>query len=47
MTIKDLERQATDPRSSTLVKIQQAFDGAGVVFFDANRDGGPGVRFKS
>lgn len=39
---------STDPRSSTLAKIQQAFEKAGVVFLDPGdtRDGGEGVRLK-
>lgn len=46
ISIKNIERGATDPRSSTLNAIQQAFRKAGVVFLDPGdaRDGGPGVR---
>jgi transcriptional regulator with XRE-family HTH domain len=48
VSIKDFERDAIDPRASTLLKIEQAFDRAGVVFLDAGdvRPGGPGVRLK-
>lgn len=46
ISIKNIERGATDPRSSTLGALQQAFLTAGVVFLDPGdtRDGGPGVR---
>jgi transcriptional regulator with XRE-family HTH domain len=46
VSIKNIERGATDPRSSTLDAIQKAFLKAGVVFLDAGdtRAGGPGVR---
>lgn len=46
ISIKNIERGATDPRSSTLDAIQKAFIQAGVVFLDAGdtRDGGLGVR---
>jgi transcriptional regulator with XRE-family HTH domain len=48
VAIKNLERQATDPRVSTINSIQQTFDAAGVTFLDAGdiRDGGSGVRLK-
>jgi transcriptional regulator with XRE-family HTH domain len=47
-TLKNLERGVSDPRSSTLAKLQQAFEKAGVVFLDPGdvRDGGEGVRLK-
>lgn len=46
MSVKNIERGATDPRASTLMAIQRALEAAGVMFLDAgtNRDGGPGVR---
>ncbi len=46
ISIKNIERGATDPRSSTLSAIQAAFEEAGVVFLDPGdvRDGGAGVR---
>jgi transcriptional regulator with XRE-family HTH domain len=46
ISIKNIERGATDPRGSTLAAIQEAFSKAGVVFLDPGdiRDGGPGVR---
>jgi ribosome-binding protein aMBF1 (putative translation factor) len=34
VAIKDLERGATDPCSSTLNKIERAFNEAGVIFLD-------------
>lgn len=48
ISIKNIERGATDPRSSTLSALQKAFFDAGVVFLDPGdtRDGGPGVRMK-
>jgi transcriptional regulator with XRE-family HTH domain len=48
MAIKNLERQQSDPRSSTLAAIVKAFDNAGVVFLQPGdmRGGGAGVRFK-
>ena len=47
ISIKNIERGATDPRSSTLNAIQEAFTRAGLVFLDPGdtRDGGAGVRF--
>lgn len=46
MSVKNIERGATDPRASTLKALQEALEKAGVVFLDdgQNRDGGPGVR---
>jgi transcriptional regulator with XRE-family HTH domain len=48
ITLKNIERGHTDPRSSTLARIQQAFEHAGVVFLDPGdvRDGGEGIRLK-
>jgi transcriptional regulator with XRE-family HTH domain len=48
ISVKNIERGATDPRSSTLAAIQAAFEKAGVVFLDPGdtRDGGEGVRLK-
>ena len=49
ISIKNLERGATDPRASTLAAIQFAFDKEGVVFLEPGdiRDGGAGVRLKN
>jgi transcriptional regulator with XRE-family HTH domain len=49
ISIKNIERGATDPRGSTLAALQDAFSNAGVVFLDPGdvRDGGPGVRLRS
>lgn len=46
ISIKNIERGATDPRGSTLSSIQSAFAKAGVVFLDPGdtRNGGHGVR---
>ena len=48
ISIKNIERGATDPRGSTLAAIQEAFNRAGVLFLDPGdtRDGGHGVRLK-
>jgi|SRR5271170_2102342 transcriptional regulator with XRE-family HTH domain len=48
ISIKNIERGVTDPRSSTLGALRKAFLDAGVVFLDPGdtRDGGPGVRLK-
>ncbi len=46
ISVKNIERGATDPRSSTLAAIQKAFLNAGVTFLDPGdvRNGGHGVR---
>jgi predicted transcriptional regulator len=48
ISIKNIERGATDPRASTLEAFQRAFEKAGVVFLEPGdvRDGGEGVRLK-
>jgi len=48
MSIKNIERGATDPKASTLRLIQSALEAAGVLFLDegVNREGGAGVRLK-
>jgi len=48
MSIKNIERDATDPRASTLLKIQEALEAAGVVFLDpgVHLDGGHGLRLR-
>lgn len=48
MSIKNIERGATDPRSSTLKAIQEALEGAGVLFLEPGqtREGGAGVRLR-
>ncbi len=48
ISIKNIERGATDPRASTLSAIEAAFDAAGVIFMDAGveRPGGAGLRLK-
>lgn len=48
MSIKNIERGATDPRASTLNALQAALEDAGVLFLDTGytRDGGPGVRLR-
>ena len=49
MSIKNIERGATDPRSSTLRAIQSALESGGVIFLEtgSTREGGPGVRLKN
>lgn len=47
ISIKNIERGATDARGSTLTKIQRAFTQAGIIFIDEGPyqgTGGPGVR---
>lgn len=48
ISVKNIERGATDARSSTLASLQDAFLKAGVVFLDPGdvRDGGHGVRLR-
>ena len=48
IAIKNIERDHTDPKATTLTAIQGAFLKAGVIFLDPNdpRNGGHGVRFK-
>jgi DNA-binding XRE family transcriptional regulator len=49
ITIRIIERGATDARGSTLGKIQSAFEAAGLEIIPgggASLDGGPGVRIK-
>lgn len=48
MSVKNIERGATDPRASTLRALEAALERAGVVFLDPghNRDGGAGVRLR-
>jgi hypothetical protein len=43
-SIRDFEIGRTDPRASTLGKMEAAFRAAGLVLFDAGREGGPGIR---
>lgn len=45
-SIKNVELEIGDPRSSTLAKIEAAFTEAGIVFLSRGdtRGGGPGVR---
>jgi transcriptional regulator with XRE-family HTH domain len=46
MSIKNIERGATDPRASTLTALQSALERGGVIFLEtgSTRDGGQGVR---
>jgi predicted transcriptional regulator len=45
MSVKNIERGATDPRVSTLQALQGALEAAGVIFV-AENDEGPGVRLR-
>lgn len=49
ISIKNIERGATDPRSSTLNSLQSALRRGGVVFLDPGdtRTGGHGVRLEA
>ena len=47
ISVKNIEREKSDARTSTLQKIQRAFEKAGVQFIpdrSSSLDGGPGVR---
>ncbi|KKK94521.1 hypothetical protein LCGC14_2682010 [marine sediment metagenome] len=49
ISIKNIERGATDPRTSTLQAIQSAFANADIEFLDPGQissSGGPGVRLR-
>jgi transcriptional regulator with XRE-family HTH domain len=49
ISIKNIERGATDPRGSTLASLQNAFTEAGVIFLDPGQEspsGGHGVRLR-
>ena len=48
ISIKNIERGATDPRASTLKAIEDAFGQAGVIFMDpgVERSGGAGLRLR-
>ena len=48
MSIKNIERGVTDPRSSTLRALQSALERGGVIFLEtgSTREGGPGVRLR-
>lgn len=49
ISVKNIERGATDARGSTLGKIQSAFEAAGLEIIPtggASIDGGPGVRIR-
>lgn len=50
ISVKNIERGATDPRVSTMQAIQDAFTRADIEFLDPRQvsmDGGLGVRFRS
>lgn len=48
ISIKNIERGATDPRASTLRAIQSALEVGGVIFMERDQTpgGGPGVRVR-
>jgi transcriptional regulator with XRE-family HTH domain len=46
-TIQRFESGRGDMQSRTLDKVQQALEGAGVIFIPADAAGGPGVRMKA
>ena len=45
-TIKAIENGITDPKASTLRKIEQVLAAAGIELIEAGHSGGPGVRLK-
>ena len=49
VSIKNIERGVSDPRSSTLEAIEKAVGKAGAIFLEAGvtREGGPGVRLSA
>jgi len=50
ISVKNVEREKSDARTSTLLKIQRAFEKAGVQFIpdgSPSLGGGPGVRLNS
>ena len=50
ISIKNIERGATDPRASTLRSLQAAFQEAGIVFLDdgaPSLGGGAGLRLQN
>jgi predicted transcriptional regulator len=46
VAVKEFENGSTDPRQSTVDKIERAFNQSGVVFLDRDDTGGPGVRLR-
>jgi len=46
-SIRVFEIGRTDPRASTLARIEAAFRAAGLLLFDADQEGGPGIRTES
>jgi transcriptional regulator with XRE-family HTH domain len=46
-SINSFEIEASDPKRSTLLALERALGKAGVVFIDADKEGGPGVRLRS
>ena len=46
VTIGEFERGKTDPKVSTLLKLQRALEGGGVIFIDATADHGPGLKLR-
>ncbi len=47
VTIGEFEVGKTDPRLTTVGKLQRALERAGVRFIEADDGGGPGVRFRN
>jgi transcriptional regulator with XRE-family HTH domain len=46
VSIKNIERNATDPRRSTMLALQQALEKAGVEIIEPSASGGEGVRLR-
>jgi transcriptional regulator with XRE-family HTH domain len=46
-SINTFEKESSDPKRSTLLALERALAKAGVVFIDADKEGGPGLRLRS
>ena len=47
MMIKNYERRLSDPRLSSMTKLKQTLEEAGIEFIDSTEKSGPGVRWSS
>ena len=47
MMIKNYERRLSDPRLSSMTKLKQTLEQAGIEFIDSTEKSGPGVRWSS
>jgi transcriptional regulator with XRE-family HTH domain len=46
VTIGEFERGQTDPKVSTLLKLQRALERAGIIFIEPTTEHGPGVMLR-